>query len=174
MIILGLGSNLGDRLFSLRAAVDALSEILADVTVSRVYESAAVLPEGAPASWDAPYYNIALSGFSDLHPEMLLSACKDIEKKLGRIPRDTWAPREIDIDILAVGDLVLESEHLNIPHALLLQRNFTLLPLADIAPEWAYPVFGPDFQKTAAQLIAEKGFAPGPNLQDKGDLSDAL
>ncbi len=139
MVIFGLGSNLGDRLAYLKRAVADLSEILTNKKTSPVYESEAILLAGAPESWNIPFLNAAVCGETSLSPEELLAYIKSIERKIGRAENHSkWSPREIDIDILAIDDLVLSSENLTIPHPFLLDRPFALWPLADIAPDWEY------------------------------------
>lgn len=154
MIILGLGSNIGDRLANLRAALNAI-HALPEVTVlqvSPVYISDAMLPDNAPTDWDIPYLNAAIRCETSLTPEQLLQHVKAIEKTIGRTPtKRHWGPRVIDIDILAWNNLALESESLTIPHKNLQQRPFALWPLADVAPLWLYQ------DKTAAQLVEAWG-----------------
>ena len=154
MVILGLGTNQGDRMEHLRECVAELGLLLADMRCSSVYESAALLPDGAPKEWDIPYYNMAVAGNSALTPHELLAQVKALEKKLGRVSRGHWGPREIDIDILAVGHVTLHAPELTIPHAGLLERDFALVPLAEIAPQWVHPVA----EKTAAEICAETNY----------------
>jgi 2-amino-4-hydroxy-6-hydroxymethyldihydropteridine diphosphokinase/dihydropteroate synthase len=146
MIVLGLGSSGGDALSWLRKAVAGLAPLVRITAVSPVYESDAMLPEGAPASWDIPYLNLAVacelrsssadSSFDSdsTSPLALLSNVKRLEKALGRKERERWAPREIDIDILDWEGVRLNSSELSIPHPGLLKRPFALLPLTDVAP----------------------------------------
>jgi len=168
LAILGLGSNRGNRQAQLQAAAQALEPLLRPMRVSRVLESPALLPPGAPEGWNCSYLNMAVSGETDLLPQVLLAQIKAIEHELGRIPRGTWGPREIDIDILAICGNVLDSPELALPHRGLLKRDFALLPLADVAPEWRYPLPGPYFEQTAAQIAATKGFALSDRLRDTG------
>ncbi len=152
MVIIGLGTNLGDRTAQLQRAVRELAAILSPIECSAVYEGKALLPAGAPAHWDMPFLNMALKGETSLTPRALLMEVKAIERRLGRTPQGHWGPREIDIDILAYGDLVLEEDDLIIPHAGLLSRDFALVPLADVAPQWRYPKAGALRGKTARVL----------------------
>lgn len=142
MIVLGLGSNLGDRLGYLQWAVRELSEVVSNIRCSSVYESAAMLPEGAPPEWDIAYYNMAVAGNTTLSPQEMLQAAKAVEQALGRTDRGRWGPREIDVDVLAYGQQVIEMPELVVPHTGLLQRDFALVPLAEIAPDWVHPVAG--------------------------------
>jgi 2-amino-4-hydroxy-6-hydroxymethyldihydropteridine diphosphokinase len=138
----------------LRHGVLALKEQVKEVRVSSVYRSPALLPEGAPADWDQNFYNMALCGECALPPEELLAEVKQMEAAIGRVFRGVWGPREIDIDILAMDGLVLDSPNLCIPHKGLAERDFALLPLAEIAPDWMHPILG----KSAAALCAEKRY----------------
>ncbi len=138
MVILGLGSNLGNRAVHLKRAVSRLSRgsgaVLNGARLSRIYESPAVTPPGAPAAWDLPYLNCALSGETTLDPDALLSHVKEIERSLGRQDRERWAPRVIDIDILWWNGSAVRSDQLTIPHPQILKRPFVLEPLRDLIP----------------------------------------
>ncbi len=136
MPVLGLGTNVGDRLGNIAAAVRRLAGVLRDIRVSPVYESDALLLPGSPEEWNLPFYNIALYGKTPLSPVELLNQVKKIEQELGRQDRGRWAPREIDIDILAWGTLKVDLPELTIPHKGLFERAFALLPLFDVAPEF--------------------------------------
>lgn len=156
-IILGLGSNVGDRLAHLSGAVARLRAFVTELRLSRIYEAAALLPPGAPADWGRPFLNMALSGVTALEPGDLLARVKQVEAEVGRCSRGHWGPREIDIDILAYGNMVVEQEGFSVPHKEILARDFVLFPLADAAPDWRYPVAGPFFGKTPGELIALRG-----------------
>jgi 2-amino-4-hydroxy-6-hydroxymethyldihydropteridine diphosphokinase / dihydropteroate synthase len=167
MVILGLGSNTGDRLAHLSAAVRELSGLLSDMRLSRVLEAEALLKPGAPESWNQPFLNMAVAGNTALSPQALFMQVKEIEQRIGRVARGVWAPREIDIDILAMDGLVLETPDLTIPHRELLNRDFALLPLTELAPDWHYPI-GPCQGKRAADIAREKDFALSACLKDTG------
>lgn len=162
MIILGLGSNFGDRPANLRKAVQALRSgafrsILRVRAVSPLYESDAMLPESASPGWDQPYLNLAVLAEwagDPVEPPRLLEEIKSLELKLGRRDRGRWAPREIDIDILLIQSLVFRSAGLEIPHPGLKSRPFALLPVADLLPDWRFPVAGPDRGRSARELSA--------------------
>jgi 2-amino-4-hydroxy-6-hydroxymethyldihydropteridine diphosphokinase len=154
VIVLGLGSNLEDRIAYLRSTVEKLKLIFDEpVLISPVYESDPLVLEGANPEWKTlPFLNLAIRAHTTLSPELLLLKLKEIEVKIGRKTRERWAPREIDIDILAWGDLHHVSSELTLPHPALLERPFALLPLADVAPEWRYPVQGTNYKKTATAI----------------------
>ncbi|HLB42280.1 MAG TPA: dihydropteroate synthase [Gammaproteobacteria bacterium] len=160
MIILGLGSNIGDRLNHLRKALQTIKNIphLTVQQVSPIYLSDALLPDNAPRDWDQPYLNAALRCETTLDPLELLKQLKNIEWSIGRKPEIRhWGPRILDIDILAWDDRVIKSDLLTIPHENLLHRPFALWPLADIAPFWLFPLSGSSQNKTAAEMIAPWG-----------------
>ena len=136
-IYLGLGTNLGDRLGNLRAAVDKLAEKVAIVSLSDVFES----EPHRVGEIQSRYYNMALRGATELAPLELLAFLKSIEKDLGREPDSHNMPRPIDIDILLYGNAVHESPELSIPHPRMHERAFVLVPLSQIAPLIAHPTF---------------------------------
>lgn len=159
MVILGLGSNLTDRLAHLRHALHLIQQIpsLTVCQVSPVYVSDALLPDNAPTSWDKPYFNLALRCETSLSPYELLEKTKQIEKQVGRQLEKNWGPRVVDIDLLAWDDLIQYDEKLHIPHEELTERPFALWPLADVAPFWHYPIAGPLQGKTAVELCSRWG-----------------
>lgn len=160
MIILGLGSNLGDKLANFRKALSLIKKI-PDVIVqqiSPIYISNALLPDNAPAEWDMPYFNLAIRIETTLEPLELLHHLKNIEWSIGRKPEVRhWGPRIVDIDILAWHELIIKSDKLTVPHESLHSRPFALWPLADVAPLWIYPLEGPYQGKTAAQIAEQWG-----------------
>lgn len=160
MVILGLGSNLGDRLNNLRLAHQLIQKIphVTVHSVSPIYLSDALLPENAPESWNIPYLNLAIHCLTTLSPLELLAQLKHIEFSImGRKPKERWGPRIIDIDILVWDDLIQYDDKLHIPHENLHQRPFALWPLADIVPRWRYPLPGIYHGKTAAEMTIPWG-----------------
>ncbi|MGH7448662.1 MAG: 2-amino-4-hydroxy-6-hydroxymethyldihydropteridine diphosphokinase [Longimicrobiales bacterium] len=136
-VLLGLGTNLGDRAANLRAAIQALSELGAVDCVSRVYESE---PYGFS---DQPrFLNMAVRLRTDLAPEALLRALKEREVRIGRAPTHRMGPRVIDIDILFYDDVQLDQPGLNIPHPGVMDRAFVLAPLLDLDIGLSHPATG--------------------------------
>jgi 2-amino-4-hydroxy-6-hydroxymethyldihydropteridine diphosphokinase len=125
---LALGSNLGDREAALRAAVASLDEVVA---VSPVYETA---PVGGPGG-QGPYLNAVVELDTDRSPRTLLALCRRLEAAAGRERAERWAARTLDVDVLLVGDLVVDEPDLVVPHPRLWERRFVLAPLADLAPD---------------------------------------
>jgi 2-amino-4-hydroxy-6-hydroxymethyldihydropteridine diphosphokinase len=134
---LGLGSNVGDKLATLRAAVGELRARGVDVVSrSSVYETA---PQGAILD-QSDFLNAALAIETELGPEELLDVCKDVERALGREPGGPrHSPRPIDVDLLLLDDLEYASERLTLPHAEVTSRRFVLEPLLELDPALALP-----------------------------------
>jgi 2-amino-4-hydroxy-6-hydroxymethyldihydropteridine diphosphokinase len=152
MILIGLGSNLGEReemLAQARIALEAFDMVV--VAASAIYETPALMPEGAPAEWNIPFLNQVVAVNTHHGPEDILTCLKHIELELGRAPRARWAPREIDLDLLAYHDSIVMTDYLTVPHPQMDERRFVLAPLCEIAPEWRHPVL----DKTARELLAE-------------------
>jgi 2-amino-4-hydroxy-6-hydroxymethyldihydropteridine diphosphokinase len=134
---LGLGSNVGDRDAHLRAAIDLLTDH--DVVVEGV--SSAYETEPVGEILDQPdFLNAAARVRTALEPEALLDVCKAIEVEQGRMlagPRH--GPRPLDVDLLLLGDVVLETDRLTIPHPQVTTRRFVLVPLLELDPELTLP-----------------------------------
>jgi 2-amino-4-hydroxy-6-hydroxymethyldihydropteridine diphosphokinase len=128
--VVGLGANVGDRLAALRDAVAALRRVMRVERLSRVYETA---PVGGPPQPD--FLNAAALVAYEGGAEDLLDALQAIELQLGRVRMERWGPRPIDLDILLIEGLALETDRLVVPHPRLTQRAFALRPLADVAPD---------------------------------------
>ena len=141
---IGLGSNLGDRLGSLGRAVELLAREpgFSVRAVSSVYDTA---PVGPP---QPRYLNavVRLTAFTGAHAT--LKRLHAIEEALGRVRRDKWGPREIDLDLLLFGAQVLEGP-IAVPHPRLHERAFVLLPLCERCPEVRHPLLG----RTALSLL---------------------
>ena len=141
-VVIGLGSNLGDRAATLRAAVAKLRDVAPVEKISKVYETAPIGPE------QPDYLNAAVlvewsKPLADLLPELL-----SIEKEMGRVRRERWQARTIDLDILWTDGAPVRQPDLTVPHARLHERAFAVLPLLDVAPDAPY-----DATKIAGQRI---------------------
>lgn len=137
-----LGSNRGDRVATLAAAVAALAGVPGTQVeaVSSLHESPAA--GGAEAAAEPPFLNAVARLASPLAPRALLWHLLRIEAGLGRRRTRGTIGRPIDLDLLAVGDLVIQEPDLTLPHARLLERAFVVLPLLEIDPTWRHPATG--------------------------------
>ena len=140
-VLLGLGSNLGDRCSNLEKAVGALAALSGTSLLrwSTVYESEALLAPESPPTWDKPFLNLAVELSTALKPHDLLAATQEIERRLGRVDAERWAPRIIDVDMLAYDDETICTPDLVIPHVGVSERAFVLAPLAEIVPSRRLP-----------------------------------
>jgi 2-amino-4-hydroxy-6-hydroxymethyldihydropteridine diphosphokinase len=127
----GVGSNLGDREATIRAAVDALPGVVA---VSSLRETDPVGVTDQPA-----FLNGAVALETELSPRELLERLLAIERELGRERRERWGPRTIDLDLLLYGAETVDEPGLRVPHPRLHERRFALEPLAELDPELAVP-----------------------------------
>lgn len=154
MILIGLGSNLGDRKKNILTAIHKLSQHkeISIENVSSLYETK---PVGITAQPD--FINGAISVSTMLAPLELLAVCLNVECQMGRIRDERWGPRNIDIDLLVYHDLIIQDEVLNIPHPRLCERAFVLIPLQEIAGDILV-----DQGQTPSELLSK--------IQDKSDV----
>lgn len=132
---LGLGSNLGNRAFYLSEAVASLRRsTITVVAVSRIYETEPWGVQEQPMYW-----NQVIEIETSLAPLELLHVCQEIEQQLGRVRKEHWGSRTIDIDLLIYDNEVSESPELKLPHPYLEEREFVLAPLREIAPNLILP-----------------------------------
>jgi 2-amino-4-hydroxy-6-hydroxymethyldihydropteridine diphosphokinase len=134
---LGLGSNVGDRESHLRAAIEALRERGVEIeAVSSAYETE---PVGEVLD-QADFLNAAVRIRTDLEPKALLDLCKEIEAGRGRaLGAARHAPRPLDVDLLLLGDLELQTDRLTLPHREVTSRRFVLAPLLELDPDLRLP-----------------------------------
>jgi 2-amino-4-hydroxy-6-hydroxymethyldihydropteridine diphosphokinase len=171
---IALGSNLGDRIATLRTAVQRLQTLGRITGVSSLYETEPVGYLEQPA-----FLNAVVALETALAPVDLLRALLGIERDLGRTRRFPNAPRTLDLDLLLVDDETLETAELTLPHPRLHERAFVLVPVADLVPEMAHPASGqtvremlralPD--RSSVEVYAPAGWELGPSRVGLGDLT---
>ncbi len=145
LVAVAAGSNLGDSAAILAAASKRLAhqsgvELQAQ---SPLYRTRAVGPP------QPDYLNCCLLLATQLDPQALLALLLQVEAQFGRVRRERWGPRLLDLDLLLFDDLIVQQPNLVIPHPRMVERAFVLVPLNDIAPDWIEPVS----QKSIAALM---------------------
>jgi 2-amino-4-hydroxy-6-hydroxymethyldihydropteridine diphosphokinase len=134
---IALGSNLGEREKNIAAAIAKLRKTpeVEVVRVSSLLENPAVGgPEDSP-----PFLNAVAEIRTTVGARAVLHRLLEIEKELGRVRREKWEPRVIDLDLLLYGDHLLSSQELIVPHPLMHERRFVLQPLAELIPDYIHP-----------------------------------
>ena len=139
-----LGSNQGRRVRRIREAVDRLSGETELLSVSRMFSS-----EPFGRSHQPWFLNLAVRAATGRSPGGLLELAKRLELEAGRRGAARWGPRTLDVDILLLGDAVVDLPELVIPHASIARRRFCLLPASDVAPGMVVPTYG----RTVTQLL---------------------
>jgi 2-amino-4-hydroxy-6-hydroxymethyldihydropteridine diphosphokinase len=154
-VVLAVGSNLGDRLGTLQECVNAIGRLPdTDVlAISPVYQTA---PVGGPPQPD--YLNAVLAVATGLGPADLLAALHGIEAEAGRVRKERFGPRTLDIDIISYAGELSEEEALTLPHPRAHERAFVLAPWHDIEPDAELPGHGP-----VASLLA--ALEPGAGVR---------
>lgn len=150
-VYLGLGTNLGDKLANLQEAVQLISQSIGAVTLSSsVFKTE---PWGIEDQPD--FFNQAVLIQTAYEPEEVLEKLLQIERNMGRERIQKWGTRIIDLDILLYEDLIINTPTLILPHPFMQDRNFVLVPLAEIAPGFIHPVL----EQSILQLL-EKSTDP--------------
>lgn len=136
---IGLGSNLGDREATIRAALEAIAD-MPDTDLLRVSSLYDTEPVGETEQPN--FLNAAALVDTDLDPRQLLWNLRLIEKRLGRVRTKPWGPRTIDLDLLLYGDEIIEEPDLRVPHPEIIRRSFVLVPLVELEPRLVHPGTG--------------------------------
>ena len=149
-IFLNIGSNTGNRSINLSRAVAALEKEFGYFELSHTIET-------EPWGFESPnrFLNVGMMIISDMPPLQLLKKLQSIEKSFSQAPHrnpdGSYADRMVDIDIIAIDDLVIDTPELSVPHPRMAERLFVLEPFQELAPFWTHPILG----KTPGQLISE-------------------
>ena len=151
-VVLHLGSNVGDRELFLDQAIDIIKNDFGQIlSQSSLYESEAWGKED-----QQDFLNIAIVITTLLKPKDLLLKIKEVERYLGRVKKEHWGPRNIDIDILFYGQEVIDIPGLKIPHVELQNRNFVLIPLLEIIGDKIHPVLKLSVEEMYLNSIDQK------------------
>ncbi|MDE7381173.1 MAG: 2-amino-4-hydroxy-6-hydroxymethyldihydropteridine diphosphokinase [Muribaculaceae bacterium] len=146
---INIGSNLGNRRLNLSKAIAAIEKRIGYFELSHTLETH---PWGYIS--DKMFLNVGIAFQTEMTPEELLDTLQEIEKELNKNPHRAdnggYQDREIDIDIIALDRMEIDTERLKVPHPHLEERIFFLQPMAELAPDWTHPRTG----LTPAQMIA--------------------
>jgi 2-amino-4-hydroxy-6-hydroxymethyldihydropteridine diphosphokinase len=136
-VCLSIGSNLGDRALNLKKSIECLINTVGQISaISSIYETEAWGLINQPS-----FYNLALIINSKFNPFEILEFTQKIEIDLGRIRKEKWGERVIDIDIVFFNDEIVDTNNLTIPHPRMADRKFVLVPLDEIIPNYIHPIF---------------------------------
>jgi 2-amino-4-hydroxy-6-hydroxymethyldihydropteridine diphosphokinase len=152
---LALGSNLGDRVAELRAAVAELPE---RVAASPVFETA---PVGGPADQGA-YLNMVVQLDTDASARELLDECHRLEQAANRVRTVRWGPRTLDVDVIWIDGVTVDEPDLRVPHPRFRERPFVLAPLATLAPDIVAPGWDAAFDDLGVHELGPLDTLTGP------------
>lgn len=146
---IGIGSNVGNKIKNIKSAIEFINKLVKTSVekVSSIYET---LPFGDVKQDN--FFNAVIKIFTTLNPKEFFTELKSIEQKLGRIKRDKWGPREIDLDILLFNDLIISDEIITLPHKGIIYRDFVMIPLIEIEPRLIHPVFNKKISEFVTEL----------------------
>jgi len=144
-VYLAFGSNLGDRGHNIQAAITQLERFgVKMIRSSKLYETEPVGKTDQPE-----FYNLVAEFHTSHSAEDLMLHIQTVERALKRVRKEKWGPRTIDIDVLFYGDRIISLPGLNVPHPRIQERNFVLIPLNEIAPDFVHPIY----KKSVRELL---------------------
>jgi 2-amino-4-hydroxy-6-hydroxymethyldihydropteridine diphosphokinase len=148
-VVLGIGSNKGDSPGIIREAIRELGEIFQHIRTASFYKS-----DPIGVTDQVAFLNTAVSGFYSGTPDSLLLILHRIESSYGRnrSMERLWGERTLDIDVLLIGNLIVDSPDLQIPHPRLKERAFALVPLLELEPDAQDPLTGSLYRDILAKL----------------------
>lgn len=159
---INIGSNLGNRRLNLSRAVAEIEKVVGFFELSHTLET-------HPWGYVSPnaFLNVGMSFQTDLSPEELLDALQEVEGKLCSSPHRKadggYADREVDIDIVALDELIIDTPRLKVPHPMLPERVFFLQPMAELAPGWRHPATSLTAAEMLSRLEMKEGEAKSEN-----------
>lgn len=152
---IAFGSNLGDMRANIAHAVELINQYVGTIqVVSTIIETEPLLDSNNPVAGQANYLNGGILVETALAPVQVLEKLLEIEAALGRkrgITDLRWGPRTIDLDLIALEDQVVRTQNLTLPHPEMHKRDFVLIPMAELWPDWRHPLLG----KNTVDLLAE-------------------
>lgn len=162
-VLIGIGSNLGDPVASCREAIQLLRnqpEIVL-LKISSLYRTEPVGRKDQ--GW---FVNAVALCETSLDAKRFLEVLQETERICGRVRRERWGPRTLDLDVLSFGDSIIETAELTLPHPRLHERKFVLVPLLEIFPQWRHP----RLQRTGRELLADLDEQEGQEIEFLGSL----
>ena len=151
---IGIGSNLGRRKNNLKKAIEEISARHRIISKSAIYET-----EPVGKIKQNHFYNCVIAIETEVPPRRLLKTLKSIEKLMGRKHEVKWGPRNIDLDLLACGEAIVNKDGLSVPHPEMHRRKFVLVPLRDIAGDFVHPATGEsvgEMLRKAPEILTRK------------------
>lgn len=134
---LGLGSNLGNRKNTILLAMEKLQ----NHPQIDILKKSSIIETKPYGNKNQPnFLNCVIKIETQLNPEHLLKVCNNIENDLGRVRAEKWGPRTIDIDILFIDDMIINTKNLTVPHSEVHLRKFVLDSLVEIEPDFIHPI----------------------------------
>jgi 2-amino-4-hydroxy-6-hydroxymethyldihydropteridine diphosphokinase len=151
--VVSIGSNLGDREAAIRFAVERIATFVDHLTISPIVETA---PEGPGVDSQPLYLNAVLTGETTLGARPLLDRLLAIERAFGRERPAPLAPRTLDLDLILLGNAIVDEPGVQVPHPRFRERFFVLGPLVEVAPELRDPVTGLRVRELLRALLRDE------------------
>lgn len=152
IVYIALGTNMGNLKENIETAIKKMKE--AQISISKIAEPLHNKAYGKTDQDD--FLNTVVEAETNLDPWDLLDALQTIETQMGRVRKEHWGPRIIDLDIVLYEDRIIETERLTVPHPDMKNRDFVLYPLAEIAPDLVHPIEGKTISQMAKALNKDR------------------